>query len=135
MYEAERERAILRVVAEQDFVSVQDLTQRLDISEATIRRDLKQFLVNAGQKLGTANLKYFGKEKNAWQIEVPDSPNTCAPTLGRSRTSAPSAPTGAVGRALSPSTCAPTLGRSRTSAPSAPTQQSFGASGKHILLR
>ena len=42
MYEAERERAILRVVAEQDFVSVQDLTQRLDISEATIRRDLKR---------------------------------------------------------------------------------------------
>ena len=48
MYEAQRERAILRTVAERHFVSVQDLTAHLSTSEATIRRDLRR-LAEAGR--------------------------------------------------------------------------------------
>ncbi len=48
MYEAQRDTAILRVVAENEFVSVRTLTEKLEISEATIRRDLAR-LSNAGR--------------------------------------------------------------------------------------
>lgn len=48
MYEAQRERAILRTVAERHFVSVQTLTEVLETSEATIRRDLRR-LASAGR--------------------------------------------------------------------------------------
>lgn len=48
MFEAQRHRAILRVVAERDFVSVHDLTEHLASSEATVRRDLRA-LAKAGR--------------------------------------------------------------------------------------
>jgi DeoR family ulaG and ulaABCDEF operon transcriptional repressor len=48
MHETQRDRAILRVLAENDVVSVHVLTEELGISEATIRRDLKR-LSDAGR--------------------------------------------------------------------------------------
>jgi len=48
MHETQRDRAILRVLAERDVVSVHVLTEQLGISEATIRRDLKR-LSDAGR--------------------------------------------------------------------------------------
>jgi len=42
MFEAQREQAILRTVAERGFASVQALTEHLSSSEATIRRDLRR---------------------------------------------------------------------------------------------
>ena len=48
MHESQRDRAILGAVTELDFVSVQDLIDRLQASEATIRRDLKR-LSEAGR--------------------------------------------------------------------------------------
>lgn len=48
MHGAQRDRAILRLVAENEFVSVQTITEQLEISEATIRRDLRR-LSDAGR--------------------------------------------------------------------------------------
>ncbi|MFD2614940.1 DeoR/GlpR family DNA-binding transcription regulator [Paenibacillus gansuensis] len=42
MYEAERKRSILALLKEQERVEVQDLIQLLDVSESTVRRDLKE---------------------------------------------------------------------------------------------
>jgi DeoR/GlpR family transcriptional regulator of sugar metabolism len=50
MYRVQRDAAILRIVGENEFVSIRTLMEELDISEATIRRDLKR-LSTAGQLL------------------------------------------------------------------------------------
>lgn len=40
MYPAERRHALMNIINERGFVSIQDLAERLDVSEITIRRDL-----------------------------------------------------------------------------------------------
>jgi len=41
-YATERERTILSLLAEREFVAIRDLERRIDVSSATLRRDLKR---------------------------------------------------------------------------------------------